>query len=1303
LRKSEEKYRLITENANDMICVLNHKYRYEYINEQSYLKYLGYANEELIGKSAWQLVHHEDINRYLKEINGKGDTDENKTELRFKHKNGKWVWLQVTIRRFQDKDRGKNKYLLVSREISKQKQAERELVKSEERYRRLIENISDIIFEIDLDGKISYLSPQSIDVMGYNPNELINKNAFRLIHPDDLEEVLKNQKNATTTGEVGSVKFRIQHKDGHYVTVSSRGQLIERSIKKKIVGLFRDITEREMIEERVQQEKDKAELYLNLVNVIIVALDRDGNISMINQKGNDILGWNKGELIGKNWFDNCLPPKDRKMVRDYFMRLIDGESEVVPFYENKVIAKNRKEKLIAWSTILFRDSEGVIQGVLSSGEDITERKKAEEKAQESEKRLIDLIEAVPVGISITTPEGNIIECNSHTLEIFGYRSKEELLRTPVRDIYKNPLDREKFINLLENGLVENFETQFKRRDGSIFWGSLTSIAHRMGDQTNFINSFQDITDRKLAEIKIQQSEAELAAIYNYTPIALLLVDSERKVRKINKYALKFTDRQEEEVFGIHGGEALRCLYSIEDPGGCGFSEYCQDCTIRNTVLDTFKIKIPKINVEATLYLLPGGDTDKVHLLLSTIPLNFDGEDLVLISLIDISDRVNAEQGLKESEQNYRNLSNQYRMLLESITDAVYVLNRDWEYIILNKNAEKIVNMPIENLLGNKIFEVFPGIEGTPFFKSYETVMTTRKAMRITELFTLPDGRTGYYEVSVYPIREGILCIAKDVSEEKEIEQRLLDSEERYRELFESSPVALFEHDYTEMKMYLDHLKASGILDFERYLDENPEEVVKCISKIKIIDVNKKGLDLIKANSKEELIRTKSQYEKELYRNATPEALLTNKREILSLIKGNVTFESEAISKNFIGEKIYIFMKTLVIPGYEKDWSKVIVSILDITTRKKTEQKLKESEEKFRTIAEQSSMGIIIQQNGFIKFANAAVSEILGFSLEELEQSTVEEGFKTIQKEDLPIIVEMLYKTQYSGLDSENRYEFEVFKNLDKFRWIEMFSKPIIYQGEDATLSTFIDITIQKEVEEELKEVSRLKSDLLSRTSHELKTPLVSIKGYADLLLNQHYEELDFYTISILHEIKQGCSRLESLIKDLIETSKLESGEIELNKSKDDLAFLIRFCVRDLQGLLEIRNHKLILEIQEDMNTLLEKERIYEVIINLLSNAIKYTPSGGTIKIVSEIKNDFYIISISDDGIGLTKDEMSKIFQKFGKIERYGKGLDVISEGSGLGLYISKSIIELHGGNIWVESEGRDKGSTFNFSLPILKK
>lgn len=113
----------------------------------------------------------------------------------------------------------------------------------------------------------------------------------------------------------------------------------------------------------------------------------------------------------------------------------------------------------------------------------------------------------------------------------------------------------------------------------------------------------------------------------------------------------------------------------------------------------------------------------------------------------------------------------------------------------------------------------------------------------------------------------------------------------------------------------------------------------------------------------------------------------------------------------------------------------------------------------------------------------------------------------------------------------------------------------------------------------------------------------------------------------------------------------------------------------------------------------DKERIYEVISNLLVNAIKYTPSDGEISIESKISNDSYIISIKDNGIGFTEEEKNQVFKQFGKIERYGQGWDIAADGTGLGLYITRKLVELHGGRIWLESEGRDKGSTFSFSIP----
>ena len=250
---------------------------------------------------------------------------------------------------------------------------------------------------------------------------------------------------------------------------------------------------------------------------------------------------------------------------------------------------------------------------------------------------------------------------------------------------------------------------------------------------------------------------------------------------------------------------------------------------------------------------------------------------------------------------------------------------------------------------------------------------------------------------------------------------------------------------------------------------------------------------------------------------------------------------------------------------------------------------------------------------------------------------------------------------------------------------------------------FHDITERKNVERELMEISRLKSELLIRTSHELKTPLISIRGFTDLLLNLHKEKFDDDTISILGEIKDGTERLTSIINKLLETSYLESRQVQLNPTKEDLMFLIKFCVKDLRGLAKTRNHFIHLDIPDTLKVTIEKEKIYDVISHLIINAIKYTPPYGEIKIESKIINNFIIISVEDNGIGLTDDDQKKIFKRFGKIERYGQGWDVGIEGTGMGLYTAKKIIELHGGKIWAESNGKNKGSKFYFSLPTIQE
>ena len=208
-----------------------------------------------------------------------------------------------------------------------------------------------------------------------------------------------------------------------------------------------------------------------------------------------------------------------------------------------------------------------------------------------------------------------------------------------------------------------------------------------------------------------------------------------------------------------------------------------------------------------------------------------------------------------------------------------------------------------------------------------------------------------------------------------------------------------------------------------------------------------------------------------------------------------------------------------------------------------------------------------------------------------------------------------------------------------------------------------------------------------------------IKGYTDLLLHKHKNNLGMEELQIISHIKKGVLRLETLIYDILHKAELDSGHGELNKVQNDLSSLMELSIKELKSFAALRGHSIILDINDAMIIDFDKEQIRHVLNNLITNAIKYTPLNGIIGINSTITDNFITIAIQDNGIGITEEEINRLFTQFGKIERYGQGFDIITEGSGLGLHIAKKIIDLHGGNIWVDSGGRNKGSTFYFSLP----
>lgn len=231
--------------------------------------------------------------------------------------------------------------------------------------------------------------------------------------------------------------------------------------------------------------------------------------------------------------------------------------------------------------------------------------------------------------------------------------------------------------------------------------------------------------------------------------------------------------------------------------------------------------------------------------------------------------------------------------------------------------------------------------------------------------------------------------------------------------------------------------------------------------------------------------------------------------------------------------------------------------------------------------------------------------------------------------------------------------------------------------------------------EELKTLDKSKDDFLALVSHELRTPLSSIVAYTEVLLDG-MPETEEEEKKYLGIIKDESDRLTRLINNVLDLSKMEAGRMPFNFQSVKLAALIDASVAGLTGLANKHQHTIVNDLKNSSLTVnVDPDKIIQVMSNIVSNAIKYTHDGGTISISGEVKDSMVEISIADNGVGIKKKDMDKVFDKFHQIE----DVDHHSEGTGLGMPISKLIIENHNGKIWLKSVF-GKGATFYFTLPL---
>ena len=353
------------------------------------------------------------------------------------------------------------------------------------------------------------------------------------------------------------------------------------------------------------------------------------------------------------------------------------------------------------------------------------------------------------------------------------------------------------------------------------------------------------------------------------------------------------------------------------------------------------------------------------------------------------------------------------------------------------------------------------------------------------------------------------------------------------------------------------------------------------------------------------------------------------------------------------------------------------------------EKLKESEQRQQAVLASIGDGIVITDgDGVVVSINGAMERLAGWREEEVQGRQYEQAFPLLDPrgEELKEGQRFLARALSTGEVVASRgYNVFLLTRDSRRVPVSIGAAPILdRQGE---LLGGIDII--RDVSHE-REVDQLKSSLVSTVSHELRTPLTLIQGYSELLITREVDEKS--SREALEQIDASAKRLGRLIEDLLSVSRIESGRLEVRLEPVNVAD----TVEDVTALFG-RDREVRIGFDNELPSVMaDGELLIRILTNLLSNAVKYSPAESPISVSARSTDTSVEVSVSDEGIGMTKDETARLFEKFFRADHP----EVRSAGgTGLGLYITRNLVEMQGGQIWAESE-RGRGTTFRFTLPL---
>lgn len=655
--------------------------------------------------------------------------------------------------------------------------------------------------------------------------------------------------------------------------------------------------------------------------------------------------------------------------------------------------------------------------------------------------------------------------------------------------------------------------------------------------------------------------------------------------------------------------------------------------------------------EASVDLIRWGKKEKVYVNFNFQPYYEDGNEKasgVLVIATEVTDKVAIKNELKEKETNLQQSEQRFRAAVDAVQGVLWTNDANGEMQGEQPGWSALTGQTMEEYKGYGWSKLVHPDDVQHSLEAWQEALRERKMYVCQHRLKVKNGEWRTFSIRAIPlfnddntVREWV-GVHTDITEQQKAAQALEQSEKEFRQLAESLPQLVWTTDGKGRQTFVSK-RWEDFTGFALMDDETFQKVVH------------------------------------------PDDYKSLMKVWVEAIASEKTYKAEVRYKNKNGRYHWFYIQGEPVRNESNKIDKWVGACIDITDRKIAEENLRLTSERFRLLADALPMFVwTTDAEGNLTYINKAESEFTGLTLEELKKK---DWLEMIHPDDYD---ENLWLWKHALKNGENfECERRIRRKDGVYRWRLTRAVPQydIHGNLQSWLGAGTDI-------HELHELDEQKDLFIAMVSHELKTPITSIKGYVQMMQQKYSANDDAFLINALATVNKQIGRTTKLISDLLDVSKIKSGRLPLHKEEFVLNNLVQEMINEVHHLNTIYQFHFL----EEANALVfaDRERIGQVLINLLTNAVKYSPRNKEIKIKTFVTNECISVSVEDFGIGINAHDQKKIFEQFYRVE--GTNESKFS-GFGIGLFIASQIVQKHNGSITVQSNP-GKGSVFSFSLPF---